>query len=167
MKSYIWSERCPWSNLSCISDRRSTTWVRNLHAVPWAGWSTVRISTGLTRYYISCSGEPILPIELEIPTWRILPWTELHVTRELVAMRARQLQRQDEDLEEAALHVQCRRLERNERHLLKYGIRDEEITVGSIVLLHDTRREKGMSLKLRFKWLGPYRICDVAKKKGT
>ncbi len=33
-------------------------------------------------------------------------------------------------------------------------------------MLHDTRREKDMSRKLSFKWLGPYRICDAIKDKG-
>ncbi len=59
------------------------------------------------------------------------------------------------------------RLEGKERHDLKHGIRDEELAIGSIVLLHDTRHEKDMSRKLSFKWLGPYRICDAIKDKDT
>ena len=69
-------------------------------------------------------------------------------------MRARQLQRRDEDLEKAVLYLQRMRLE-------KQGIRNEELAIGSIVLLHDTRREKDMSQKLALKWLGPYRIRDA------
>ena len=153
--------------LSKMSDGGSTNWVRNLPAVLWADRSTVRTSTGLTPYYISCGNEPVLPIELEIPTWRILPWSEVHSTADLLAMRARQLQRRDEDLEEATLHLQRMRLEGKERHDLKYGIREEELAIGSIVLLHDTRREKDMSRKLAFKWLGPYRISDAVRDKGT
>lgn len=74
--------------LSKMSDGGSTNWVRNLPAVLWADRSTVRTSTGLTPYYISCGNEPVLPIELEIPTWRILPWDEVHPTSDLLAMRA-------------------------------------------------------------------------------
>ena len=59
------------------------------------------------------------------------------------------------------------RLEGKERHDLKHDIREKELAIGSIVLLHDTRREKDMSRKLSFKWLGPYRICDAVKDKGT
>ena len=79
--------------LSKMSDGGSTNWVQNLPAVLWADRSTVRTSTGLTPYYICCGSEPVLPIELEIPTWRILPWNEVHSTADLLAMRARQLQR--------------------------------------------------------------------------
>ena len=56
-----------------ISDGGSTNWVQNLPAVLLADRSTVRSSTSLSPYYITCGSEPVLPIELEIPTWRILP----------------------------------------------------------------------------------------------
>lgn len=72
-------------------------------------------------------------------------------------MRTRQLKRRDEDLEEATLHLQHMRLEGKERHDDKHSICVEELTVGQVVLLHDTRREKDMSQKLSFKWLGPLR----------
>lgn len=153
--------------LSKMSDGGSTNWVRNLPAVLWADRSTVRTSNGLTPYYISCGNEPVFPIELEIPTWRILPWDDVHTTSDLLAMRACQLQRRDEDLEEAVLHVQRMRLEGKERHNEEHGIRTEELAIGSVVLLHDTRREKNMSRKLAFKWLGPYRIYNAVEEKGT
>ena len=59
------------------------------------------------------------------------------------------------------------RLEGKERHDEKHGIRVEELAVGQVVLLHDTRREKDMSRKLSFRWLGPYRITDAVNEKGT
>lgn len=59
------------------------------------------------------------------------------------------------------------RLEGKERHDEKHGIRNEELAIESVVLLHDTRREKDMSRKLAFKWLGPYRIYNSVKEKGT
>lgn len=152
--------------LSKMSDRGSTNWVRNLPAVLWADWSTMRTSTGLTPYYISCGNEPVLPIELEIPTWKILSWDNVHTINDLLAIRARQLQRRDEDLEETVLYLQRMRIEGKERHDEKHGIW-EELAIGSIVLLHNTRCEKNMSQKLAFKWLGPYRIYNAVEGKET
>lgn len=63
-------------------------------------------------------------------------------------MRAHQLQRQDEDVEEATLHLQRMCLEEKEPHDDRHSIRVKVLTVGKIVLLHDTRREKDMSRKL-------------------
>ena len=59
--------------LSKMTDGESTNRVRNLPTILWADQSTVLRSTGLTPYYISCGSKPILPIELEILTWQILP----------------------------------------------------------------------------------------------
>lgn len=64
--------------VSKISDGGSANWVRNFPPILWSDQSTVRTSTGLTPYYIWCGNEPILPIELIIPIWRILPWDNIH-----------------------------------------------------------------------------------------
>ena len=93
------------NTLSKMSDGGSTNGIQNLPTVLWAEQSTMRTSTGLTPYYISCGNEPVFPIELEIPTWRILPWDNIHTTSDLLAMRVRQLQHIDEDLEEAILYL--------------------------------------------------------------
>lgn len=39
--------------------------------------------------------------------------------------------------------------------------------MGSIVLLHDTRRKKDMSQKLVFKWIDLYRIYHAVEIKKT
>ena len=100
--------------LSKMTDGGLGNWVENLPAVLWADRSTVKSTTGLSPYYVTCGSEPVLPIELEVPTWRILPWSEVHTTAELLAMRARQLQRREEDLEEAVHHLQRMRMEGKE-----------------------------------------------------
>ena len=56
-----------------ITDGGKGNWVQNLHAVLWADRITVRKSTGYTPFYLNVSSEPILLIELNIFTWKILP----------------------------------------------------------------------------------------------
>ena len=80
-------------------------------------------------------------------------------------MCARQLQRREEDLEEASLHLWQICLEGKERHNNKYSICIKEQRVGQVVFLHNTRRKKDMSRKLAFKWLGPYKISNTIKDK--
>ncbi len=144
---------------SKMSEGESTNFVRSLPPVLLVDRSTIPTSTDLTSCYIRCRSDPVLLIELEISTWRILPWDIVHSTADLLAIRARQLQHRDENLEEATLHLQCMRLEEKERHDLKHSILQEKLAIGSTVLLYDTRREKDMSLKLSFKWLGSYRTA--------
>ena len=95
--------------------------------------------------------EHVIPIELENLTWQILPWDEIHSNADLLAMCARQLQRQDKDLEEATLHLQHMRLKRKERHDKKYGIHHQKQSIDDVFLLHDMRNENNMSRKLAFK----------------
>lgn len=40
---------------------------------------------------------------MDLPTWKVFPCDKVHTTADLLTMRARQLQCQDEDLKEAAL----------------------------------------------------------------
>lgn len=149
--------------LAKMTDGGLGNWVQNLAAVLWADRSTVKSTTGLSPYYVLCGSEPVLPIELEIPTWRILPWNEVHTTEELLAMRARQIQRRDEDLEEAILHLQRRRMDGKEDFDDTHQIRVAELEKGDLILLHDTKRDAVMStaVKLAYRWLGPYRIHEA------
>lgn len=145
----VWTLFFNWAKMGYISIASCLS-AQNQPAVLWADRSTVRTSTstGLTPYYISCGSKHVLPIELEVPTWQILPWSELHSTADLLAMRLRQLQRRGKNLEEATLHLQRLRLEGKERHDEKHGICIEELAVGRVVLLHDTRREKEHASKM-------------------
>lgn len=66
-------------------------------------------------------------------------------------MRARQLQCQDNDLEEVTFYLQYICLKGKEWHNLKHNICDKKLAIESIILLHNTRRKKDMSCKLSFK----------------
>ncbi len=105
--------------------------------------------------------------EQEVSTWRILPWSKVYSTADFLAIHARQLQRQNKDLEEVTLHLQRIRLVTKEWHDLKHSIQKKSLAVGSIILLYDTKREKDISQKLSFKLLELYRICNKVKDNGT
>ncbi|KAK1907837.1 hypothetical protein P3342_006166 [Pyrenophora teres f. teres] len=76
-------------------------WVDNLANVLWADRTTVKRSTQETPAYLVSGREHILPVELSIPTWQTLPWSEVKDTPTLLAMRAQQFQRRDERFQEA------------------------------------------------------------------
>ena len=58
--------------LAKMGERRIGDWVKDLPAVLWADRSTIKVTTNITPYRIVCGQDLVLPIELEIPTWRIL-----------------------------------------------------------------------------------------------
>ena len=151
--------------LAKMGEGRGEDWVTHLPAVLWADRST----TNTTPYHMVCGQDPVLPIELEFPTWRILPWERVHTTADLLALRARQLERRDEDLEEAILRLQRVRTEGKEYFDQKHRLREKDLGKGDLVLLHDTGRFKSREVtnKLGYKWLGPYHISEANSLKGT
>jgi hypothetical protein len=136
--------------------------------VLWADRTTVRSSTGLTPYEVEFVDRPILPIELKVSTWNVLAWETVKTREDLLAMRARALERREEDLEEAKLRLRRMREVGKECFDERKVLREEKIEIGHLVLVHDTfgAMDKSSSKKLSFRWFGPYRIASVIPDKG-
>jgi hypothetical protein len=85
-------------------------------------------------------------------------------------MRARQIQRKDKDMKEAKFYLQRQRMEDKEKFDDTHRLHSEvAISVGDLVLLFNSVRAVDMSSskKLRFRWLGPYRVHAAHQDKGT
>ena len=145
------------------------SWVDNLHAVLLAERTTVKATTGRTPFFLNYGSEAALPVELDIPTWRTLDWPSVRTRSDLLALRARQLLRRDEDLQEATLRLRRSRLQGREAFDEARQIRQVEVKEGDLVLLHDALQEVDMSKKrkLGYRWLGPYRVSRAIPDKGT
>ena len=153
------------------------SWIDHLPGVMWADRITVWRSTGKTPYRVAFGQDCLLPIDVEEGTWAVMDWRSIETsenpTAELLAVRARQLERREEDLEEAA-QIQRKSREENKAYFDSHRRRRPEkphmvIELGYHVLLHDTRLDQSHSHKLHDQWIGPYRITDVSRKgeRGT
>ena len=92
---------------------------------------------------------------------------------ELLALRARQLERRPGDLLRAA-EAQRRSREANREYFDKHRRRrpdteNHTISLGDLVLLHDMKVDGQHSHKLLDRWAGPYKITDISRKgdRGT
>ena len=148
-------------------------WTEQLPGVMWADKITVQCSTGKTPYRVAFSQDSLLPIDFEERTWVIMDWgsikTSENPTAVLLAVGARKLERRVEDLEEAA-QMQRKSREANKAYFDSHwwrrpGKPHTEIKIGNHVLLHDTRLNQSHSHKLHDRWIGPYCITDVSKKR--
>ena len=155
--------------LSKLANSGKGNWLENYHAAFWADRTTVRTPTGVSPFRFNYGYEPIMPIEEEVPSWSFLKWRDVQSTAELLALRTLQLQRRDEDHEEARLRLRRRREEGKEYFDATHVLHAAPLQEGDLVLLHNTMRHKDMSRvqKMRFKWLGPYRIKEAIPVKGT
>lgn len=86
----------------------------------------------------------------------------------LLTFSAKQLQRKDEIMEKAVVHLKKMRKQGEEIFDENNLLRTEDFKIGNKVLLHDTPRfmKRRTQNKLIYKWLGPYQIHKVIAEKG-
>jgi hypothetical protein len=144
-------------------------WVPLVPTVLLADRTTTRESTGYTPFYIVNGREAVLPVETEFPTWRTLPWDQVHTKDKLIEMRARMLQMRDEDIEESRLRKERHRKESQAYFDENHQLRKKPIHDGDLVLTYDIQTtDVNMSnwTKLEYRWLGPYRVVKANQLKG-
>ncbi|KAF3918141.1 hypothetical protein AA313_de0203932 [Arthrobotrys entomopaga] len=153
--------------LTKLCDGNDSQWVKHLHSVLWADRVTTKKTTGHSPYYLLYGMDPLLPVDLAYPTWNVLPWPDVYTTADLLAMRARHLERRDEDLEEATFRLERHRENAAESWDERHTVTDRTFQIGEMVLLHDTQLKFSHSAKLRYRWIGPYRIAEAYPEKGS
>ena len=123
-------------------------WHNAAHSVFWAECTTVLQSTGLSPYFMVHGVEPLFPFDLAEATFLVPPPdTEPLFSSGLIAWRAHQLQKRQEDLELIHEHV-LKALFKSVKHFkatFKNQIKDFDFRAGSLVLVRNTRIEKELN----------------------
>lgn len=137
----------------------SGQWVDNLPSVLLADRISIQ-SSGYSAYQLVTGQNPVLPIELALPTWQTLPYRRVEDRSQLLAIRAMQLDLRDQFLKDAVGQTERLRAAKKEYWDNTKEVRQHEIRVGDLVLLWDSVRQIDMSRdkKLSKRWLGPYRV---------
>jgi hypothetical protein len=81
-----------------VCDGEERKWPTTMHTVFWAERITTHKALGHSTYYIAHGVEPLLPFDLAEATYMV-PLQSAMSTTELIALRARQLQKRPEDLD--------------------------------------------------------------------
>lgn len=126
--------------LLALTDGGKKSWIP---FIPWLMLTLrtmVHAPTGYTPFYLTHGREAVLPVETRYPTWRILDWGKVHDTASLIAMRTRQLQMRDEDVEKARFRKDRLRKEGQQQWDERHNLRREPIVVGDLVLTYDVQR---------------------------
>jgi hypothetical protein len=61
-------------------------WVNNLHAVLLADRVSIQENTGYLLYQLVTGQNPVLPIKLALLTWQTLPFRQVKIRDELIAV---------------------------------------------------------------------------------
>jgi hypothetical protein len=97
----------------CGSD--FSNWRRHAPYAVWADRVTTRRSTGYSPYYMVHGIEPVLPMDIAEATFLAPCLDEWMSTEDLIAVRARQLEKREDDLEDMRLDIWKSRREAAER----------------------------------------------------
>ena len=148
------------------ADGDENKWPLVAHAVFWAERITVTGSTGHSPYYMAHGVEPLLPFDISEATYLMGPLDTPMSEAELIAIRARQLQKRPEDLEKIkeriweSRKVSARRFERTfERNIVS-----REHDPGALVLVRNSRTNLELNRKTKPRYLGPYVVIRRTTK---
>jgi hypothetical protein len=120
-----------------MSDEELKSWIDNLHVVLWADRFIVKFIIDLISFYLQCDNESMLSTELEIFIWRILSWQKIHIIEDLLTMWARQLQRRNENMNEAKNLLKRMRKQKKEYFDSEHFATNKDINKNDLVFLHD------------------------------
>lgn len=143
-----------------VCDGDVKKWPTVTHAVFWAERITTHRGLGHSSYYIAHGVEPLLPFDISEATYMVPPQSDM-TTTELIALRARQLEKRQPDLDRIHDRVLRARFASIRQFEKKYTetIRTYKFKVGDLVLVRNSRVEMSLDRKMKPRWIGPMIIA--------
>ena len=126
-------------------------------AVFWAERVTIQKSTGYLPFYLAHGTEPLLPFDLAEATYLAPRMDSLMSTEDLIAQRARMLQKRPQDLlrvREQVLKSRWEAVKQLEKGL-KHKLHDFDFKPGTLVLVRNAKFDKTLSDKTKPRYFGP------------
>jgi hypothetical protein len=133
-----------------VCDGEERKWPTATHAVFWAERIMTHKALGHSVYYIAHGVKPLLPFDLAEATYMVPPQSAMSTT-ELIVLRARQLQKQPEDLDTIRDRVIKARFTSIRQFKKKYTntIHAYQFTPGGLVLVCNSRIEASLDRKTK------------------
>ena len=118
------------------SEGDEARWFKCAHSVFWAERVTILKSCGLSPYYMVHGVEPLFPFDITEVTFLVsLPEKEAFSSTDLIAWRARQLQKRVDDLAGMEEKILKARYHSAKEFKAIHTLKDFDFAVGSLVLV--------------------------------
>ncbi|CAL3966158.1 unnamed protein product [Diplocarpon coronariae] len=89
--------------LSKVTRGGFKNWTKHFHGILFACRTTIHKPTGVTPFFLVYGREAQLPLESRWPVWRLFDYSQIQNRSDLLAIRCRQLELRDMDMEEIIL----------------------------------------------------------------
>ncbi|KAJ3503401.1 hypothetical protein NMY22_g18261 [Coprinellus aureogranulatus] len=149
-------------------------WSEHVHHVMWADRITTRKRTGFSPFFAAHGVEPLLPFDILHATFLLSDIQGPISDADLLAIRARQLERREEDLQLIRDRVIASRFASIEAFMQKFKntIVDYDFKPGDLVLVLNKKIEPELGRKAKPRYYGPmvvvsrgsggaYRLAEV------
>ncbi|KIJ29416.1 hypothetical protein M422DRAFT_144255, partial [Sphaerobolus stellatus SS14] len=149
-------------------DGNISRWPEVTPYVFWADRVTVRRDIGFSPFYMAHGVHPILPFDVVEATFLVPKLDSPLPTVDLIALRARQLEKRDEDLQgikERVLKSRYTSIAQFEKENANLIV-DYDFKPGSLVLVRNSRIESDLSRKTKPRYLGPVVIIRRTRNKA-
>lgn len=121
------------------STERGHQQIKHLPTMLWADRVTTRRSTGFAPYKLVFGQDCVLPVETEAMTWAMIDWKWVQTREQLLAARAKQFERREDDLEIVAGRLRTSgQANKDKRWKKTQGM----LKKGDMVLLYNSRLDK-------------------------
>ena len=151
--------------LSKLTLENEEKWIRHFYSVLWADRTTIKRFTDITFLQIITETKAVLFIELNVSIWQILFWKKIHTIVDFLILRAKQIQRKDENLKKTIMHLQRIKTEVKNFFDENHRIRTKNFRKIDMIMLHDIRLNNQHFEKLTFRWLKSFRIFQAFSQK--
>jgi hypothetical protein len=147
------------------SDGDISRWPDMAPSVFWAERVSIQKSTGYSPYYLAHGVEPLFPFDLAESTYLAQKMDCLMTTEDLIAQRAKMLQKRPEDLQRVRDQVVKARWEsvKQLEKTMKNTIKDFNFSPGSLVIVRNTKFDKTLSDKTKPRYFGPMVVIKRTK----
>ena len=143
--------------LTKIVAAHKTDWDVKLSSVLWAYRTAEKVTTRKTPFYLTYGHDSVVPIEFDIPTYRLWDDRRLGIEESQIH-RLQSFEKLEEDRNASLAETEKQQSRR--KFLYDKKLRKKDIKEGDWVLLYDNRFDKFPG-KLHTRWMGPYKVKDI------
>src|SRR5882724_7860788 len=148
-----------------MCNNEHSKWINMAPLIFWADQVTVCLSIGYSPYFMAHGVEVVLSLDISEATYHLPPLNVPSSTEDLIAHHAQQLQKKLEDIHDMLARVLKARKQSVAQFIKCFSsaIQDYDFSVGSLVLVCNSRIKKELNQKTKPHFWGPMLVVHCMK----